>query len=104
MSDKDLLKQASGFFKSHYPGLVPEAIVAFLYVAGAEKELTVGDVARALGLTEPDAHKHLSQIATGRGVGLVHMVNMGEGRNGVALTELGEATRTEILQAIETGS
>ncbi|WCL55183.1 hypothetical protein [Gimibacter soli] len=98
MSDREMLKQASGFFKSHYPGLMPEAIVAFLFIAGSEKQLTVGDVARALGMTEPDAYKHISHLAVGRGAGLVQLANLGEGRNGISLTETGMTARADILE------
>ncbi|WP_374763367.1 hypothetical protein [Yunchengibacter salinarum] len=100
MFDSTLFKKAANYFRASFPNVTPEAVVSFLYVAGKDRP-TAGDVARALGLSEPEAYRHLSLLSEGRGVGLLHFTNMGDGRNAVGLTEAGKAAVKGLEGAFE---
>lgn len=87
MNKNALLKKAVDVLKSDYPGLTPEAVVCFLFIM-AQDGLTVGDVARTIGLTEPIAYRHLSELQK---VGFIQLENRGDGSNLIHLTEDGRA-------------
>jgi hypothetical protein len=98
VSNKAILEQASTYFKSHHPGLSAEAIICFLVTIDLG-EPTVGEVARAVGMTEPHAYQHISTLSPS-GAGLINLVNTGDGRNAVSLTPTGKAARAAILAAL----
>ncbi len=99
MSNKAVLEQAASYFKTQYPGLTAEAIICFLVVVDLN-EPTVGDVARAVGMTEPQAYQHISML-TPSGAGIVQLQNAGDGRNVVHLTEAGMAAKSAIEAALK---
>ncbi|WP_417451504.1 hypothetical protein [Kordiimonas sp.] len=98
MSNKSILEQASAYFKSHHPGLTAEAIICFLVMIDLG-EPTVGEVGRAVGMTEPQAYQHISML-TASGAGLITLVNAGDGRNTISLTPPGQAAKAAILSAL----
>lgn len=87
MSNKEILGQVTNLIKGQYPGLTAEAIICFIVTLDLQ-DPTVGDVARAVGMTEPAAYQHMSML-TSSGAGLVALVNTGDGRNLVELTDTG---------------
>jgi DNA-binding transcriptional ArsR family regulator len=99
VNNKAILEQASAYFKSHHSGLSAEAIICFLVMIDLRTP-TVGDIARAVGMTEPQAYQHISML-TPSGAGLVSLVNAGDGRNMVNLTPTGNAARAAILAALK---
>ncbi len=99
MDNKAILEHAAGYFKRTYPGLTAEAIVSFLVLIDLPKTPTVGDVARNVGMAEPQTYHHLSELATGVGPGLINLENTGDGRNLVHLTGLGEEAKKQIKAA-----
>lgn len=98
MNNKAILEQASAYFKTHHPGLTAEAIICFLVMIDLS-EPTVGDIARAVGMTEPVAYQHISMLSPS-GAGLISLVNAGDGRNRVTLTDQGEAAKAAIRTAL----
>ncbi|NVJ97228.1 MAG: helix-turn-helix transcriptional regulator [Alphaproteobacteria bacterium] len=98
MSNKAILEQATVIFKRDYPGLSAEAIICFLVTMDLGQP-TVGDVARAVGMTEPTAYQHLS-LLTGSGAGLIVLINTGDGRNQIQLTDKGQAVAAAVNQAL----
>ncbi len=92
----ELFKRLTGHFKSSYPALTAESMVAFMVASGADGDQTVGDIARVMGMMEPQVYQHLSALAPGRGVGLVTLINVGDGSNKVVLTPLGANLRDEL--------
>ncbi|WP_420429669.1 hypothetical protein [Kordiimonas sp.] len=99
MSNKAVLEHAASYFKAQYPGLTAEAIICFLVVVDLN-EPTVGDVARAVGMTEPQAYQHISML-TPSGAGIIQLQNEGDGRNIVLLTEAGLAAKAAIEAALK---
>lgn len=96
MDSKTILEAASGYFKKAYPGLTAEAVVCFLVIMGMDEGPTVGDVARALGMTEPDTYHHLTLLTSGKGAGLISLENTGDGRSVIHVTEEGKAIEANI--------
>jgi len=94
VSNKAILQQAVAIFKERYPGLTAEAIICFI-VASSLDTPTVGDVARAVGMTEPAAYQHISML-TASGAGLVALHNAGDGRNIISLSAAGEQLKALI--------
>ncbi len=99
MSNKNILEHATAYFKAHYPGLMAESVIAFLVLIDLDEAATVGDIARALGMTEPKCYPYVAQLNIGSGAGLVRLENPGDGRNFVHLTEQGEAAKQAVLAA-----
>lgn len=97
MSNKSVLEQAAFIFKSQYPGLSAEAIICFLVILDLESP-TVGQVAQAVGMTEPQAYHFLSELGS-TGAGLVKFVNRGDGANICQITQAGLQARTSIQAA-----
>jgi|GEM_PF-1462107 len=95
---KEFLQELTNVFKRSYPGLTAEAIICFM-VAANEKDPTVGDVARVVGMTEPMVYQHLSTL-TSAGAGLIGLVNAGDGRNIVQLTPEGQQLASSLNQAV----
>ena len=50
-------------------------------------------------MTEPQAYQHISVLSPS-GAGLIALVNVGDGRNIITLTEPGQAAKAAILQAL----
>lgn len=98
VNNKAILEQASSYFKTHHPGLTAEAIICFL-VTLSVAEPTVGEVARTVGMTEPQAYQHISMLSPS-GAGLISLVNAGDGRNLITLTPEGEAAKAAIMNAL----
>ncbi len=98
VSNKAILEQASSYFKSHHPGLSAEAIICFLVMIDMG-DVTVGAVARAVGMTEPQAYQHISTLSPS-GAGLINLVNAGDGRNVISFSAQGEAAKAAILAAL----
>lgn len=98
VSNKAILERASSYFKSHHPGLSAEAIICFLVMIDLG-EPTVGAVARAVGMTEPQAYQHISTLSPS-GAGLVSLINAGDGRNVITLSRTGEEAKAAILAAL----
>ena len=98
VSNKTILEQASSYFKSHHPGLSAEAIICFLVMIDLG-EPTVGAVASAVSMSEPQAYQHISTLSPS-GAGLVAVVNAGDGRNVVTLSDTGKEARAAILAAL----
>jgi len=99
MSNKEILQHAAAFFKQAYPALTAEAVVCFLVLIDVGEGATVGDVARAVGMTEPSCYQHMAQLTAGVGAGLVSFTNTGDGKNHVHLTETGKAAKQAIQAA-----
>lgn len=99
MSNKDILEHASAYFKSNFPSLMAESIVAFLVLIDLPEGSTVGDVARAVGMTEPQCYHFIAQLNIGGGAGLVRLENSGDGKNHIYLTELGMAAKQAVSAA-----
>ncbi|MFC4348096.1 hypothetical protein ACFO5Q_09595 [Kordiimonas lipolytica] len=98
MGNKEILHELTNVFKRSYPGLTAEAIICFM-VAANEKDPTVGDVARVVGMTEPMVYQHLSTL-TSAGAGLIGLVNTGDGRNLVQLTPEGQELASSLNQSV----
>ena len=98
MSNKSVLEQAASYFKNHHPGMTPEAVVCFLILLDL-KNPSVGDIAKAVRMNEPVVYQHLSLLTSG-GAGLVHLVNAGDGRNMVQLTDIGQMAKSHIQTAL----
>jgi len=99
MSNKDILEHASAYFKLHYPNLMAESIISFLVLIDLGDGATVGDVARGIGMTEPQCYHFIAQLSAGSGAGLVSLENTGDGKNYVHLTGPGEAAKQAVLAA-----
>jgi len=99
MSNKDILEHATRYFKANYPGLMAESIVSFLVLIDLGEGATVGDVARAVSMTEPQCYHYIAQLNIGSGAGLVKLENAGDGKNYVHLTDLGEAAKQAVQAA-----
>lgn len=93
MLQKELLVQSVSILREMVPGVSPEAAVSFL-VLGSHGNMKVGELARTVGLTEPDAYRFLKDL-TGQH-GLVRMENMGDGSNMLLLTPAGQAVVAQI--------
>jgi len=99
MNNKDILEHASAYLKANFPGLMAESVICFLVLIDLEEGATVGDVARAVGMTEPDCYHYIAQLNVGSGAGLIRLENSGDGRNHVYLTPLGDAGKKAVLAA-----
>lgn len=99
MDTKAILEHATVFFKRTYPGLTAEAIVCFLVLIDLPRNPTVGDIARGVGMAEPTAYHHLSELTVGVGAGLITFENMGDGRNYVHLTGTGLEAKKQVEAA-----
>lgn len=99
MDKKAILEHASSYFKQTYPGLTAEAVVCFLVLIDLGRNPTVGDIARGVGMAEPQAYHHLSELTVGAGSGLISFENTGDGRNYVHLTEIGQAAKKQVQAA-----
>ncbi len=95
LGNKAVLEQIASYFKDHFPGLTAEAIICFLVVIDFEQP-SVGDVARSVGMTEPDAYHHMSLLG-GSGAGLINFVNAGDGRNLIMLTDIGLLVKNNLI-------
>ena len=95
-SNKELIGAITNHIKASYPQLTAEAIVCFLIVAGAKKQMTASEVAAVIGMAEPQTYQHLSSMAPGKGSGLISLINVGDGTNKVQLTPKGADLRDEI--------
>lgn len=98
MSNKSILEAATAAFKKDYPGLTAEAIICFLVTMDLD-DPTVGDIARAVGMTEPSAYQHMSML-TASGAGLIVFINQGDGRNQVKMTDRGRDLAAAVNQAL----
>lgn len=99
MENKAVLEHATNYFKRSHKGLTAEAIVCFLVLIDLERNPTVGDIARSVGMTEPKAYHHLSELSMGGGAGLINFENTGDGRNYVHLTDAGQAAKKQVQAA-----
>jgi hypothetical protein len=99
MSNKNILEHATKYFKIYYPGLMAESIVSFLVLIDLDEAATVGAVARAVGMTEPQCYHFIAQLNIGGGVGLVRLENTGDGKNYIHLTDQGEAAKAAVQSA-----
>ncbi|MCJ9429696.1 hypothetical protein [Kordiimonas marina] len=98
MSNKSVLEQAAFLFKSQYPSLTAEAIICFLMILDLD-DPTVGKVAQAVGMTEPQAYHFISELGS-TGAGLIKFVNRGDGANVCELTQAGMQARTSVQTAL----
>ena len=96
MSNQKILEHASTFFKANYSNLTAEAIVCFLVLLDLDRNPTVGDIARGVGMAEPQTFHHLSELTAGGGAGLISLENTGDGRNFVHLTDIGTIAKQSI--------
>lgn len=87
MSNQALFKAAVDQIKADYPALAPEAVISFLLVCSMTGE-TVGKIAQAAQMTEPETYRHIADLQR---LGLVGLENVGTGANLVNLTEAGRA-------------
>lgn len=99
MRDNEILGQAAAFFKRNYPGLSPEAIVAF-FVAADKSGATIGEIAGAVGVPETKLFEHLGTMREGSGAGLVSIQPLDGGRNAVVLTDRGEQAKADFLATL----
>jgi len=99
MSDRDILEHAAAYFKSNHPHLTAESIVCFLVLIDLGDGCSVAEVARAVGMSEPNCHRQMAQLNVGSGAGLVALENMGDGRNIVHLSTDGEITKNALESA-----
>jgi len=100
MTNKDTLESAAAYFKGSYPNLLAESIVAFLVLIDLGDGASVGDVSRALGMTEPQCYHFMTQLNTGNGAGLVSLENTGDGTNLIHFTGAGQAAKEAVLAAL----
>jgi len=98
MTNKDTLETAAAYFKATYPNLLAESIIAFLVLIELGDGASVGEVARAIGMTEPQCYHFLGQLNTGSGAGLISLENTGDGKSLIHLTGAGQAAK-EAVQA-----
>lgn len=99
MSNKDILEHAAAYFKRAYPNLMAESIISFLVLIDLDEGATVGDIARAVGMTEPQCYHFITPLGIGAGAGLVSLENTGDGKNHVHLTALGEEAKQAVQAA-----
>lgn len=99
MSNKEILQHATAFFKQHYPGLTAESVICFLVLVDLGDGATVGQVASAVGMAEPNCYQHMAQLTAGIGAGLISFQNSGDGANHVHLTDAGMAARDAVQAA-----
>jgi len=99
MSNKEILERATSYIKGNFPGLLAESVVAFLVIIDMDDGASVGEVARALGMTEPQCYQFISQLNIGSGAGLVRLENSGDGKNLIHLTDIGQATKQAVQAA-----
>jgi len=99
MDNKAILERAANFFKQSHPNITAEAVVCFLVLIDLDRNPTVGDIARGVGMAEPQAFHHLAELSTGAGAGLISLENLGDGRNYVHLTEAGLIAKKTVQAA-----
>jgi len=100
MSNKDILESAAAYFKRHHPHLTAESIVCFVVLIDLGDGCTVGDVARAVGMAEPECYRQLAQLNVGSGEGLLKLENTGDGSNRVSLSDRGQTAQQALEAAI----
>lgn len=100
MTNKDTLETAAAYFKGSYPNLLAESIIAFLVLIDLGDGASVGDVARAIGMTEPRCYQFLTQLSSGSGAGLISFENAGDGANLIHLTGAGQVAKEAVLTAL----
>ena len=101
MDNKNTLERASAYFKAHFPSLMAESIVAFLVLIDLDEGASVGDIARAIGMTEPQCYHFIAQLNIGSGAGLLRLENTGDGKNLVHLTDAGQAAKQAVQAAFQ---
>lgn len=99
MREHELLQHAANFFKVNYPGLTPEAVVAFMSILHNDNA-SIADVAAALDVSQEVAGQYLVPMLEAGGAGLIKLKAMAGGGNSVHLTARGLQARKAIVDTI----
>lgn len=99
MREHEMLQHAAAYFKTNYPGLGPEAVVAFMSILYKDHAV-VADVASTLGVDEAVAGQYLVPLLDAGGAGLISMKAAAGGGNSVHLTGRGMNAKSAIEDAI----
>lgn len=99
MSGTALLQEAAGYFKMHYPGLTPEAVIAFILVTDIHQP-TVQAVASSLGMDEGQLGAHLASLMEVGGAGLLALQPVLGGGNRILMTPRGEQVKNDMQMTL----
>ena len=94
MSNREILQMATDVFKSGYPSLDAESVIAFLVIADHDKP-TIGDISIAIGMPDMQVFQHMAPL---RNAGLVTVEPQSNGSNIIVLTERGEDAKQAIAE------
>lgn len=94
MSNREILEAATNVLKLRYPSLNAESMVAFMVIADHD-EPTIGEIAVAIGLSDPQVFQYMAPL---RAAGLVNLQAHATGSNSIILTERGEEAKQAIAE------
>lgn len=92
MSNREILQMVTSVFKSNYPSLDAESVIAFLVIADHDKP-TIGDISIAIGMPDVQVFQHMAPL---RNAGLVTVEAQSTGSTTILLTEQGEEAKQAI--------
>lgn len=92
MSNREILRQATNVFKTRYPSLNAEAVIAFIVIADCD-EPSVGDISVAMNLPDMQVFQYMAPL---RNAGLVALQTQTGGSNTILLTDRGEEAKQAI--------
>ena len=92
MSNREILQMATSVFKSNYPSLNAEAVIAFIVIADLERP-TIVDISIAIGLPDMQVFQYMAPLRT---AGLISIEPQTGGENIILLTERGEEAKQAI--------
>ncbi len=92
MSNREILQQATNVFKTRYPSLNAEAVIAFIVIAD-HTEPTIGDISVAMNLPDMVVFQYMAPLRT---AGLVALKAAASGSNTILLTDRGEEAKQAI--------
>lgn len=92
VSDRELLQEATNIFKTNYPSLNAEAVIAFLVIADHDQP-TIGQISVAMNLSDMQVFQYMAPLRT---AGLVSLQAESSGSNTILLTERGEEAKQAI--------
>ena len=94
MSNREILQMATAVFKSKYPSLNAEAVIAFIVIADLGRP-TIPDISLAIGLPDMQVFQYTAPLRT---AGLIAIEAQSNGQNIFLLTEQGEEAKQAIAE------